>query len=112
MTLGNRKTLSQVMAELKEQGYRYEFEMGEEGKLKLRDLNKSFEPEEITLLEHFRFEGASNPSDMSILYTLKTNKGEFGVLVNGYGAYGDERIDAFLDKCASEEASRKDRGQS
>ena len=40
--------------------------------------------------EFYRFEGASNPSDMSIIYAVTSNKYHLkGVLINAYGTYAN-----------------------
>lgn len=102
MSLGNMETLSQTMAALKEKGYAYEFAYeAEEDKLVIRDLEASYAADEVSIIDHYRFEGASNPSDTSILYALETNSGHRGVLVNGYGADGNAKMDEFLAQCAN-----------
>jgi len=50
--------------------------------------------------EFYRFEGESNPSDMSIVYAIRSPKHNLkGVLVNAFGTYADNSesaIDAKL----------------
>jgi hypothetical protein len=50
--------------------------------------------------EFYRFEGASNPSDMSIVYAVRSDKYQLkGVLVNAFGTYandGNSAIEAKL----------------
>ncbi|HEY4107954.1 hypothetical protein [Puia sp.] len=51
------------------------------------DNGKTYRPEELLIVRTFRFEGQSDPSDMEILYVLKTNDGLFGYSLDAYGAY-------------------------
>ncbi len=42
-------------------------------------------PNDIQIVAEHRYEGISNPSDMSILYVIETNKGEKGTFLMAYG---------------------------
>ena len=42
---------------------------------------------DLEIIKTMRFEGASDPSDMEILYILKTNDGLIGYSLDAYGAY-------------------------
>src|ERR1051325_6107973 len=55
-------------------------------------------PEEVTIAEYHRFEGESNPDDMSVIYAIETSNGLKGVLIDAYGTYSDESISEFLKK--------------
>ncbi|MDQ6843566.1 MAG: cupin domain-containing protein, partial [Bacteroidota bacterium] len=45
----------------------------------------------------YRFEGASDPEDQSVLYAISSVKGDMkGVLVNGYGISADAATDAII----------------
>lgn len=78
------ETLSEVMAKKKNEGYTYDFSV-EEKKLTCKELDRDYTPNEFTIVESFRFEGESNPDDMSVLYTVETDDGKKGLLVDGYG---------------------------
>lgn len=88
-------TLSEGMAALREQGFTRDFEVDGEG-LRAGGGNRFYAPEEVRILQVSRFEGKSNPSDMSILYALETSDGERGMLVDAYGVYGSEAVSAFI----------------
>jgi hypothetical protein len=49
--------------------------------------------------EFYRFEGASNPDDMSIIYAVTSVKYNLkGILVNAYGAYADNNASTIKAK--------------
>ena len=49
--------------------------------------------------EFYRFEGASNPSDMSIVYAVTSDKYHLkGVLINAYGTYANNSESAIAAK--------------
>ncbi|MCC3156063.1 hypothetical protein LJ737_02385 [Hymenobacter sp. 15J16-1T3B] len=62
------------------------------------DKNVSYAPEEVTIVDFYRFEGESNPDDMSILYAIEAHDGTRGTISNAFGTYGDDQIDTFLRK--------------
>jgi hypothetical protein len=55
-----------------------------------------YKPQEITVHNFYRFEGVSNPDDMSILYLIETNDGTKGTLVDAYGPYADKQVSEFM----------------
>ena len=62
------------------------------------DSGKAFRPEELTIVEHHRFEGASDPDDLSIVYGIESQDGTRGVLVDAYGIYANPELSGFLKK--------------
>ena len=59
---------------------------------------KVFRPDEVVIREYRRFEGVSDPDDMSIVYAIETEGGIRGTLVDAYGVYADPAVSAFLSK--------------
>lgn len=97
----NYTPLSEKIKQLENQGYSSQLKV-EDGKLIDLTKKKSFKPGEVRVIEQFRFEGESNPDDMSILYVLECNDGSKGLLTNAYGMYGDEEIDQFVAEIPGE----------
>lgn len=62
------------------------------------ETGKTFKPEELSIREHHRFEGASDPDDSSIVYAIETNDGLKGTIVDAYGMYANSALEEFLDK--------------
>ena len=61
-------------------------------------MQKIFRPDEVVIREYRRFEGVSDPDDMSIVYAIETEGGIRGILVDAYGVYADPAVSAFLSK--------------
>ncbi|MBK6265390.1 hypothetical protein JKA74_10110 [Marivirga sp. S37H4] len=94
------KTISQRLEEIKSDGYTVDFQFDEsEGVLK-SDSNQ-YTADKIEIVNEFRFEGPSNPDDMSILYLIQTNDGTKGSIVDGYGISGSPELAEFLMKADS-----------
>ena len=89
------KTLSEMLEVLHEKGYIHDFEI-KEGKLYSKDTDEFFKPEDVVIEKVYRFEGESDPADMSVLYGITSNSGTKGTLIDAFGTYDDERISKFL----------------
>lgn len=92
-------TLSQVMETLRQRGIHREFRMNENGEMKYEDSEKIYKPEDLAILKTYRFEGDSNPADNVILYVVKDDHSNFGIIIDSYGAesnYPGDDFDAFL----------------
>ncbi|AZB34602.1 hypothetical protein [Chryseobacterium bernardetii] len=92
-------TLSQVMKKLSERGVQREFRMNENCEMKFENSEKIYQPSELTILKTYRFEGDSNPDDNAVLYVVKDDAGNRGMIIDSYGAdsnYPGEKFDEFL----------------
>lgn len=58
---------------------------------------KTYQPDELVILRAMRFEGASNPSDMEVLYILRSRDGLVGYSLDAYGAYSSHENEAGYD---------------
>ena len=75
----NQRTLSETIADLRNEGYIYDFNIA-------NSFGTVLSPGEFEIDRIHRFEGASNPDDQCILYAISAfNLGIKGILVNGYG---------------------------
>lgn len=69
-----------------------------DGKFLETESKYSYQPEEIFIVAHHRYEGISNPEDMSILYVIETADNKKGTYLLGYGPTGDlEAAEFFKD---------------
>lgn len=58
----------------------------------------TYKPEDIFIVAHHRYEGMSDPDDMSILYIIETKDGGKGTHLLGYGPTADlEEAEFFKD---------------
>ncbi|MBC6991815.1 MULTISPECIES: hypothetical protein [Hymenobacter] len=58
----------------------------------------TYGPEDVTIVDFYRFEGESDPDDMSILYAIEASDGVKGTISTAYGVYADTETDEFLKK--------------
>ncbi|ARS37005.1 hypothetical protein [Pontibacter actiniarum] len=90
------RSLVNVLNRLRKDGFKHDFKVSDDGKLRTMDEKEQYSPEEVRIVDHYRFEGESNPDDMSILYALETKSGLKGTISNSFGPYADEKVDTFL----------------
>ncbi|PTX15037.1 hypothetical protein C8N40_109135 [Pontibacter mucosus] len=86
----------QVLTRLRKEGYTLDFRVAEEGVLRTIDGKQQFRPEQVQIVNFYRFEGESYPGDMAILYVLETDTGAKGTISDAYGTYADETVEAFM----------------
>ena len=89
--------MEKCMNQLEEEGYVDQFRV-EKGKLLDLANNKKYKAKEVKAVNFYRFEGVSNPDDMSILYAIETSDGRKGTLVDAYGLYSDDETGEFLNQ--------------
>ena len=62
------------------------------------ETKQGYKPEDIHIVAHHRYEGMSDPDDMSILYIIETNDKVKGTHLIGYGPMADlEEAEFFKD---------------
>lgn len=93
-------TLIERLEELKERGYTYDFNLTAHSLELHKDdgIRLNLSPEDFNIVEVYRFEGMSNPSDTSILYAIESNDGLKGTLVSSYGVYADAMSNEMIKK--------------
>lgn len=89
-------TQVKLEAKLNAEGFTKDFRVTDEGRLCSLENDKTYGPEEVRIVNFYRFEGETNPDDMAILYALECNDGTKGTISNSYGPLADADIDAFL----------------
>jgi len=95
-TTEDMRTMASCVNKLVLDGYTESFQVTGEG-LFSQGKNKHYAPDEVHINNFFRFEGASDPGDNSILYAIETTDGTKGTLTDAYGAYGDAEVGKFVD---------------
>lgn len=103
-TTEEMKTLASCLNKLVLTGYTEDFKASERGLLSLKG-ERIYEPSEVHVVDFFRFEGASDPADNTILYAIETADGMKGTLVDAYGSYADPNVTSFMKQV--EDISKK-----
>lgn len=87
--------LTKKLRELEKEGFNDQYVFSENG-LQSSNSKQTYQQKDLQIVSEFRFEGESNPSDMSILYAIQASDGNKGTLIDAYGTYGDEKLGEFL----------------
>jgi hypothetical protein len=87
--------MDRCVQRLGEKGYTDQYRV-EKGKLISTKTKKKYKAKDVTAANFFRFEGISDPDDMSILYAIETDDGNRGTLVDAYGLYADDETGEFM----------------
>ncbi len=95
-------TLSTVLEKLRVKRRDNEFTMTPEGFT--CNGKKFYQPEDLTIIKTYRFEGESDPGDSSILYLIQANDQLIGYSLDTYGAESNnpEGYDDFIKKIRME----------
>jgi hypothetical protein len=94
------KSLASVTNKMVLDGYDDDFKISDKGLRSLK-TEKVYQPEEVNVINFFRFEGQSDPNDNTILYVIETNDGLKGTLVDAYGPYADRKLSEFMQNVES-----------
>ncbi|MBK0403686.1 hypothetical protein I5M27_11865 [Adhaeribacter sp. BT258] len=89
------RSLINVEKRLDQEGFTADFKVTE-GRLCVMGTDKTYPADQVQIVDFYRFEGESNPDDMSILYAIETADGVRGTISNSYGTYADSKVDEFL----------------
>lgn len=101
-------TLTMVLEKLRLRKHDNEFRMTEGGFT--AGKGKTYQPEDLKIIQTYRFEGNSDPADSAIVYVIEANDGLVGYSLDAYGAYSDheeEGYDEFIRRIPVEERSEQ-----
>ena len=101
-------TLTEALEGLRQRGFTATFE-AVDGRLKSQQTGRLYAPELIRIVEHHRYEGASNPDDMSVVYAIETIDGERGVVVDAFGTYSNPALGDLLRRVRADDVSDRSR---
>jgi len=88
-------------------GYTSNYQMYD-GSLKDLASDKLFKPNQVKIIKEYRYEGMSNPDDLSILYILETADGNKGTLLMPYGPTADDEMAWFMKDVSLLEKNKAD----
>lgn len=94
----NYETLLDALNDLISRGYTEDFNVDQD-MMQCREKNINMSVDEFEIDEFYRFEGMTNPSDMSILYGISSDVYDIkGTLVSAYGTYSGNQSAAIEAK--------------
>jgi hypothetical protein len=94
------KSLSSLTNKMVLNGYDDDFKITDNGLKSLR-TDKIYQPDQINIINFFRFEGQSDPNDNTIMYVIETTDGLKGTLIDAYGPYADRKLSEFMNQVES-----------
>lgn len=89
------KSLASCLSKMVSEGYTEDFKVTDTG-LEAIQHHSQYLPNQIEVVNFFRFEGESDPDDNAILYLIETKDGTKGTLVDAYGIYNDPKVSSFM----------------
>lgn len=89
------KTLAEAVEGLRRRGFTANFELLNK-RFRAVDSGQTFTADQLTIVEHHRFEGVSDPDDMAVLYAIEANDGTRGTIADAFGPQADPDLGAFL----------------
>lgn len=95
-------TLTETIEKFKAKQFIQDFYV-KDGLLVSDDTNESFKPEDVVIERTGRYEGDSNPDDMSIIYAITANSGTRGIIIDAYGTYANPKISEFIKNIPGKE---------
>ncbi len=92
--MNNREydTLSQAVNALTEEGYLDDFRANET-QITGSVSGKKYLPEELKIVDFFRFEGMTDPQDETVVFAIQAQDGNKGTLVMSYSAQHDQNTE-------------------
>jgi hypothetical protein len=91
-------TLTEALNDLKNRGFTTDFNLGVEA-IECNSSGKRLTPANFEIVEHYRFEGETDPGDESVLYVIQSTDGSMkGTLVSAYGAYSENTSEILIKK--------------
>jgi hypothetical protein len=87
---------STVVERLEEKGYGQEISIVRSG-AQFGGSGIAYPPEELKIVRVYRFEGESDPGDMSVIYAIQASDDNKGYLINAYGPYSGQDNEYYDD---------------
>src|SRR5574340_298869 len=96
MRVTSYTNMTEAIQDLRKRGFVANFEFLDQ---EFRDVEseKTFTADELTIVEHYRFEGASDPEDMSVVYAIERQDGTRGIIADAFGVYANPELGGFLN---------------
>ena len=88
-------TLTACVNKLTKNGYTDSFVVTGKG-LHSNERDKTYGPEDVKVVDFYRFEGQSDPADNAIMYAVETRDGSKGMIIDAFGHYADDIVTRFM----------------
>lgn len=88
-------TISSVLEKLRVKGMDTEFRWQKDGFC--AGKGKIYQPGDLTIIKVYRFEGISDPADMSVIYLIEAKDNLIGYSMGAYGVYNDHENEEGYD---------------
>ncbi|MGB8193449.1 MAG: phosphoribosylpyrophosphate synthetase [Chitinophagaceae bacterium] len=90
-------TVTDTLNTLKDEGYVLDFNLKPDC-VECASHDIKLHPDDFVIDKFYRFEGASNPDDSSIVYAISSRDGLKGTLIDAYGVYADSLTTEMINK--------------
>lgn len=93
-------TVTEAMVDLKKLGYTVDFSILTDQECLVCHLTATvLSPNDFEIDSFYRFDGNSDPGDEMVIYAISSKITNLkGIVVNGYGVYGDSKSSAIVKK--------------
>lgn len=92
------ETVTAALADLKIRGFTIDFNIAFD-KLVCSENKVQLNPHEFEIVEMYRFEGDTNPSDEDVVYAVESKTGGIrGVITSAFGLYADAVSTSMISK--------------
>src|SRR4051794_5704343 len=88
------ESLADVLSKCEQQGFTERFIVLKNA-LYAPTINRRYPPEGLFILDVYRYEGLTDPSDNGIVYALATVDGVKGTFIDAYGVYANDLVSRF-----------------
>lgn len=88
-------TVAEALDQFKKQGFSTDFRLEHEG---IAWNGGMYMPEELKIVDIYRYEGDSDPDEESSVYALVSREGVKGTLVTGYGISSETSYQQLLER--------------
>ncbi|MFW6352365.1 MAG: phosphoribosylpyrophosphate synthetase [Bacteroidota bacterium] len=85
-------TLSEAINNLVKEGFSENFRATDDF-IEALDSKKKFEPDDLKIIQSYRFEGPTDPADETICFAIEANDGTKGTLVMSYSSEHSQSIE-------------------
>ena len=87
--------VAEALEAFRQQGFTTDFRFQEDG---IACKTRKYMPEELKIVDLYRYEGDSDPDEEAAVYALISREGIKGVLVTGYGVSSETSYQQLLER--------------